>query len=51
MAVKLPKPEPMDRKSWFPVRRHTFTEYRAGTCGEKGRANRHVKRGGVGDGR
>lgn len=31
MAVKLPKPEPMDRKRWFPVRRHTSTEYRAGT--------------------
>lgn len=31
IAVKLPKPEPMDKKRWFPVRRHTSTEYRAGT--------------------
>lgn len=30
IAVKLPKPEPMDKKSWFPVRRHTSTEYSAG---------------------
>lgn len=31
IAVKLPKPEPRDKKSWFPVRRHASTEYRAGT--------------------
>lgn len=31
IAVKLPKPEPRDKKSWFPVRRHTSTEYRSGT--------------------
>lgn len=31
IAVKLPKPGPKDKKSWFPVRRHTSTEYRAGT--------------------
>lgn len=34
IAVKLPKPGPMDKKSWFPVRRHTSTEYRADTWGE-----------------
>lgn len=34
IAVKLPKPGPMDKKSWFPVRRHTSTEYRAGNWGE-----------------
>lgn len=31
IAVKLPKPGPRDKKSWLPVRRHTSTEYRAGT--------------------
>lgn len=31
IAVKLLKPEPTDRKSWFPARRHTYAEYRAGT--------------------
>lgn len=31
IAVKLPKPEPRDKNSWFPVRRHASTEYRAGT--------------------
>lgn len=35
IAVKLPKPEPMDKKRWFPVRRHTSIEYRAGTWGEE----------------
>ena len=34
IAMKLPKPWPMDKKIWFPVRRHTSTEYRAGTRGE-----------------
>lgn len=34
IAVKLPKPEPRDRNSWFPVRRHTCKEYRADTWGE-----------------
>lgn len=31
IAVKLPKPEPMDKKTWFPVRRHTSKEYWADT--------------------
>ena len=33
IAVKLPKPEPLDKKTWFPVRRHTSKEYKADTWG------------------